>query len=177
MSDSEEEITVEVWNHKGKKYLLDPATDDVYDFKEHTLIGRYNPKTEQIESEEERIVIKQKREERQKKKEDEKKKQMEKERKQKEQRMEDDVLEKFEEYKYGKNGRELVLKGWKTIRTNRVYTQLLKPYGMYDPKTRTVDKSTKPPAIEGYEESDEEDLDAMIDALDREIDELDPEDD
>jgi hypothetical protein len=176
MSDSEEEITVEVWNYKGKKYLLDPATDDVYDFKEQTLIGRYNPKTEQIESEEERIVIKQKREERQKKKEDEKKKQMEKERKQKEQRMEDDVVERFEYFTYGKKGRELALIGWKTIRTNRVYTQLLKPYGMYDPKTRKVDKSIKPPPLEEYE-SDEEDLDAMIDALNREIDELDPEDD
>jgi hypothetical protein len=176
MSDSEEEITVEVWNHKGIKYLLDPATDDVYDFKEQTLIGRYNPKTKQIESEEERIVIKQKQDKRKSKKEEEKKKQMEKEQQQKEQQMKDDVLVKFEEYKYGNNGRELVFLGYKSIRTNRVYTGAFKPYGMYDPKTRKVDKSIKPPPLEEYE-SDEEDLDAMIDALDNEIDELDPEDD
>jgi hypothetical protein len=89
-------------------------------------------------------------------------------------RFEADGLFKFEHYTYGKQGRELALRGWKTSKTNRVYDFSVKPYGMYDPKTKTIDKSKKPPVIEGYEDSDE-DLDGMIDELDREIAEMDTE--
>lgn len=164
MSDSEEEIEVRRWTHKGKRYLIDPRNNNVYDEISHELVGTYNSKSDKIESDEEQIVIKQKQEKQQTKKEQEKER--------KEKRMEEDKTEKFEVYERRNGERQLVFLGWKTIRTNRVYDQLFKPYGIYDPKTRKVDTSKKPPPLEGYE-SDEEDLDAMIDALDAEIDALD----
>ena len=163
MSDSEEEIEVRRWTHKGKRYLIDPRNNNVYDEISHELVGIYNSKSDKIESDEEQIVIEEKQPT---------KKEQEKERKEK--RMEEDKTEKFEVYERRNGERELVFLGYKTLRTNRVYNQLLKPHGIYDPKTRKVDTSKKPPPLEGYEEEDEEeDLDAMIDALDAEIDALD----
>ena len=91
----------------------------------------------------------------------------------KKRKYDEDLPMKFEVMENIKGEYKQTFLGYKTPKTNRVYTILYKPYGMYDPKTRKVDKSKKPPFLEGYEDSDEEDLDAMIDELDAEIAEMD----
>lgn len=172
MSDTEEiEIEVVKWTHNGKQYLLHKETGDVYDLKTQEFIGTYNKKTDEIEYEEGSEEEDEEEESLSKQAE----KQMEQGRKLREQeeqlkkrQYDEDLLVKFEnpkpsEYKMG-------IFGYKSARTNRVYTMDFKPFGMYDPKTRTIDTKKKPPP---HFEEDEEDLDAMIDQLDKEIDELD----
>jgi len=191
--EEEEEINVKVWTHKGKKYLIDPKTNDVYDFDRQILIGRYDKFFDRINTEQELILIKQKKEKREREFEMERE-ETDRQRKieyekwvvesarlrkidedYKQRQYDEDMPVKFEVMENIKGEYKQTFLGYKTARTNRVYTLLLKPYGMYDPQTRKVDKSIKPPVREGYEDSDEEDLDAMIDELDAEIAELDTE--
>ena len=53
--DDEVETTVEEFEHKGKKYLRDPATNDIFDYAvfmedgDVEVIGIYNPDTDDIE--------------------------------------------------------------------------------------------------------------------------------
>ena len=52
MSDSEEEeIEVKVVTVEGKKYLINPLTNDVYDATTQKKIGVYNTETDEIEEE------------------------------------------------------------------------------------------------------------------------------
>lgn len=117
MSDSEEEIEVKVFLHRGKKYYLQEKTGDVFDINTNEFIGKFNSKTDVIEEE-------------------------------------DDTAVKFfnpNQKKYP----DLGAFGFKKPISNYVYTMSLKPYGIFDPKTRIIDTKTKPPSI--LDEEDEED--------------------
>jgi hypothetical protein len=172
MSQSEDEIEIEVvkWTHRrtGKQYFLQRESGKVYDINTQEEIGTYDKVFDAINT-----VAELAQAEEEKKQEIESKKDMERRRanmkredEREQERFEEDGLFKFFENRY--------FLGYKTSKSHRVYDQLLKPFGMYDPKTDTIDKKKKPPVIKGYEDSDE-DLDGMIDELDREIAEMDTE--
>lgn len=151
MSDSEEEIEVNVINYKGTKFFLDKKTNKIYDAEDNEHIGTFNPSTKEIEffpDEEEAL---------------------DEEEAFKKKAFDEDLPVKFKNPNL-KEYKNMGIFGFKTVRSNRVYSMALNPVGIYDPKTRKIDTSKKPPPIL---EDDEEDLDAMIDALDKEIDELD----
>lgn len=185
MSDKEEEIIVKRFAHKGKKYLINPDSLDVFDEKSHNILGVYDKEKDAIVPNEQFITITVKREKRANKKATEMKRKEEEAKKLKDmeeqKRMEEDKPERFYyTVKTGRvvpftySGKEESIFGYKTPKTNRAYTALFQPLGMYDTETRKVDFSKKPPQLEGYEEdSEEEDLDWLIDKLDAEIDELD----
>jgi hypothetical protein len=164
MIESEEEIEVKKWKHKGVMYYIDEATNDVYDIKTEELVGRYN-KTKDI-------IRKAEKEEEE---EDEEEKQMKEER-----RREKEKIEAMAKRMREKDEKDTGFKKWfyKGIvhyknKDNYVLDQLTKPVGIYrkgkiEPMTDEEKRKLKE-IYEIDEEEDEEDLDAMIDELDAEI--------
>lgn len=170
----EEEIEVEVkrFTHEGKQYLIDESTNDIYDVETQEKIGTYNKETDEIEDEDEVEEEEDEEERKQREKEDERMTRIFKQAEEfKKRQYDEDLPMKFEVMENIKGEYKQTFLGYKTPKTNRVYTLLFAPYGMYDPKTRKVDKSKKPPFLEGYE-PDEEELDAMIDDLDAEMERI-----
>jgi hypothetical protein len=157
MSDSEEEIEVKVFLHRGTKYYIQEKTGDIFDIKTNEFIGKFNKKTDQIED-----VMEQEEEE----EEDEDEKALKKfrqdflesEKKREAREYEDDEAVRF---------RLGTFLGFKTARTNKVYNQVGVPYGMYDPKTGNIDTNKKPePLFDEREEEEEEDPDTEVEEED-----------
>lgn len=167
MSDSEEEIEVKVFLYRGKKYYIQETTGDVFDIKTNEFIGKYNKKTkeivEDIDEEEEEKEDEYDRQERMAKEEQKKFELKEKERLARE--YENDDVVPFRKGNFS---------GFKSSRTNRVYTfPYGKPYGMYDPNTRRIDTTKKPePIFSEDEEEEEEEKDPDTEVEEEDDDEI-----